>query len=149
MLYTAAPSTWPTGWKPTERTAANSSEVSADPQVPLLLISASRASAAGGKWLLTTPSVARLGQWRPYGSHGYRIERRYPREPGVSAPSLVLLVPGLVALPYLVQSVRRFLAGVVRAKEILARAGCVSGLYRHVTCAEPPLAVLVGVRHSY
>jgi hypothetical protein len=49
MLYTAAPSTWPAGWKPTERTAANSSAVSADPQVPLPLISASLASAAGGK----------------------------------------------------------------------------------------------------
>ena len=62
MLYTAAPSTWPTGWKPTERTAANSSDVSAEPQVPLRLISASRASAAGGKWLLTISSLARRGK---------------------------------------------------------------------------------------
>jgi hypothetical protein len=56
---------------------------------------------------------------------------------------LLLLVPGLVALLYLVEGVRRFFARVVRAEEILARAGGVSGLYRHVTRAEPPLALLV------
>src|ERR1700729_2676416 len=141
MLYTAAPSTWPTGWKPTERTAANSSEVSADPQVPLPLISASRASAAGGKWLLTCTSVARPGRWRP---HGWRIDRAIHAGRG-----LVLCVPGLVALLHLVEGVRGFLARVVRAEEIFARAGRVSGLYRQVTCAEPPLALLVGVRHAY
>src|ERR1700691_1641943 len=49
MLYTAAPSTWPTGSKPTDLIAANSWVLSAEPQVPLCLISAIRASAAGGK----------------------------------------------------------------------------------------------------
>src|SRR5580698_4677419 len=53
MLYTAAPSTWPTGEKPTALIAANSSELSADPQVPLARISCIRASATGGNSLLT------------------------------------------------------------------------------------------------
>src|SRR5580700_339230 len=53
MLYTAAPSTWPTGSKPTLRIAANSSEVSAEPHVPLRRISCIRASAAGGRCSLT------------------------------------------------------------------------------------------------
>jgi len=48
MLYTHAPSTWPTGSKPTPRIAANSSVESADPQVPLSRISAIRARAADG-----------------------------------------------------------------------------------------------------
>src|SRR5215813_12796890 len=48
MLYTAAPSTCPTGTKPTDLIAANSSVLSADPQVPLALISSSLACAACG-----------------------------------------------------------------------------------------------------
>src|SRR5215469_17809612 len=49
MLYTAAPSTCPTGSNPVLLIAVNSSAVSADPQVPLRRISASRASATGGR----------------------------------------------------------------------------------------------------
>src|SRR5215472_6653590 len=49
MLYTAAPSTCPTGSNPVLLIAVNSSAVSADPQVPVPRISASRAFAAGGR----------------------------------------------------------------------------------------------------
>src|SRR5215469_16546163 len=48
MLYTAAPSTCPTGSNPVLLMATNSSALSADDQVPLSRISAIRASAAGG-----------------------------------------------------------------------------------------------------
>src|SRR6516162_7421398 len=57
MLYTQAPSTWPAGSNPTLRIAANSSDVSAEPQVPLRRISAIRASATEGRSLLTVPSL--------------------------------------------------------------------------------------------
>src|ERR1700723_1023801 len=84
MLETSAPRTCPLGSKPTERTAANSSEESDDPQVPLRLISAILASATGGKSsLLTASSLA----WR-----------------------LLLRVPGLVAFLNFVERVGGLLA---------------------------------------
>src|SRR5258708_24081254 len=48
MLSTAAPRTCPAGSKPTLLIEVNSSAVRAEPQVPLLRISAIRAVAAGG-----------------------------------------------------------------------------------------------------
>src|ERR1700728_3058437 len=51
---TAAPNTWPTGSKPTLRIAANSPEVSEDPQVPLAWILAIWAAAAAGSSSPTT-----------------------------------------------------------------------------------------------
>ena len=54
-LKTAAPNTWPTGSKPALRTAANSSDVSAEPHVPPDRIPAIRASASAGRSSLTPP----------------------------------------------------------------------------------------------
>ena len=54
--YTAAPNTCPTGSKPALRIAANSPEVSEDPQVPLDRIPVSRASATAGSSALTPPA---------------------------------------------------------------------------------------------
>ena len=110
------------GSKPTERTAANSSEESDDPQVPLRLISAILASATGGKSsLLTASSLA----WR-----------------------LLLRVPGLVAFLNFVERVGGLLARRVRAEQILARAGGVEWLDGVVAGAEVPLLfVVVGHAH--
>src|SRR5579859_7197794 len=104
--------------------AANSSEVSADPQVPLRLISASRASATGGKLLLTMYRVAPAGA-------GATLSMRHPC---VS----VLLVPGLVPLSHLVERVLGLFTRLVRSQQVLARARGVGRLDRHVPRAEPP-----------
>src|SRR5579859_3685644 len=99
MLYTQAPSTWPTGSKPTLRIAANSSEVRAEPQVPLRRISAIRASAAAGSSSLTW---SRLMARR---SH------------------LVLRVPFFVSALHRFQRAGGLLGGVEGTEPVLARSG--------------------------
>src|SRR6266851_3148998 len=115
MLYTQAPSTWPTGSKPTLRIAANSSDVRAEPQVPLRRISAIRASAAAGSSSLTLSRlIARRGH-------------------------LVLRVPFFVSALHGFQRAGGLLLGRIRPEPVLARGGTVVVLYGVVLEAVPPL----------
>src|SRR5579864_663583 len=108
MLYTAAPSTCPTGEKPTDLIAANSSEVSAEPQVPLARISRIRASAAGGSSSDTPPAYSVLG-----------------------VPFLIAALDGF-------QSARGFFAGGIGTEPVLSRAVAVIRLDGVMPEAVPP-----------
>src|SRR5215467_10126572 len=140
MLYTHAPSTWPTGSKPTPRIAANSSVESADPQVPLPRISAIRARAADGSpapvlssvnarpFRLLLNAAPRLpfpaGSKAP-GRRAGRIpaqtRHRHLQAAGRAARS-VLGVPLLVAAADGLQGPGRLLLGGVGPEPVLARA---------------------------
>src|SRR5215469_14757912 len=152
MLYTAAPSTWPTGSNPVLLIAANSSAVSADPQVPLRRISAIRASAAGGRPLpgstvtlrpLVALFTARLTIQDGPGPAALAVA------PGIArlAWPPVLGVPLLIATPDRLQSVRGRLAGRIGTEPVLARtAGPL--LHLVVSQAEPPALVIVHVTYN-
>src|SRR5260370_8258680 len=118
MLYTQAPSTWPTGSKPTLRIAANSSEVRAEPQVPLRRISAIRASAAAGSFSLTMSRlIARRGH-------------------------LVLRVPFFVSALHRFHRAGGLLLGRILPEPVLARGRTVILFHRVVLEASPPLLSL-------
>src|SRR5580704_9336783 len=121
MLYTAAPSTWPTGSKPTLRIAANSSAVSAEPQVPLRRISAILASATAGSSSLTPLAYI------------------FPR--------LVLRVPFLISPLDRFQCVGGRFTGGIGTEPVLTRGGTVVVLYGVVLEAVPPSLSLFSV-HS-
>src|SRR5215472_7152559 len=114
MLYTAAPSTWPTGSKPVLRIAANSLVDSDEPQVPLRRISAIRAAATEGSPLLL-PSATRAP---------FPAVRRLSTIPGGREPGsiAVLGVPFFVALAHLLQGPGRFLLSRVGAQPVFRRA---------------------------
>src|SRR5215472_8968146 len=127
MLYTAAPSTWPAGSNPTLLIAANSSVVSADPQVPLALISASLARAAGGRSCPGCCVVTYAIMPAPRG-------RENPRPLRVA----VLRVPLLVAAPHGLQRPGRVFPGRIRAEPPSPGAARVR-LHRVMLQAEPPV----------
>src|SRR5215472_10335244 len=129
--------------------AANSSAVSADPQVPLCRISAIRASAAGGRPLpgstvtmrpLVALFTARLTiQDEPR----LAVLAVAPVVAGLAWPA-VLRLPLLVATPDCLQCVLGRLAGRIRTKAVLAgAAGPLLDLV--VPQAEPPALVVVHV----
>src|SRR5579863_129098 len=141
MLYTAAPSTWPTGSKPTLRIAANSSADSAEPQVPLRRISAIRASAVAG-----SPDPGRAP---PPGSAGCCCANAspFPRrlcDHHPTGESLVVgSVPGFVALVHGLQRVFGRLPRRIWPELVLARTFAVVGLHRVVLEAKPPALLCV------
>src|SRR5215475_7405102 len=83
MLYTAAPSTWPTGSKPVLRIAANSPVDSDEPQVLLRRISAIRAAATEGSPLSLPPSATRA----PFPAVRRRFHDTGPARAGISRRS--------------------------------------------------------------
>src|SRR5215468_1453847 len=117
MLYTHAPSTWPTGSNPTPRIAANSSVDSAEPQVPLPRISVIRSRAAGGSLAPVLSSVTRVpsGCWTPQ-----------PYLPGrvcqCARLTVVGGVPLLVAPAHGLQGPFRLFPGGVGPEPVFARA---------------------------
>src|SRR5580698_1983839 len=128
MLYTAAPNTWPTGSKPTLRIAANSSEVSAEPHVPLARISAIRASATAGSSSLTPLAYYHGGA----SYHG-----------GINAPNLILRIPLLVSALHGLQRAAGLLRGGKGTQPVLARGGTVVVLYGVTGEAVPPSLLVV------
>src|ERR1700678_3727014 len=131
MLYTAAPSTWPTGSKPTLRIATNSSELSAEPHVPLARISAIRASAAAGSCSLTPLAYYHGGA----SYHG-----------GINAPNLILRFPLLVSALNCLQRLGRGLPGGEGTEPVLARGGPVL-LFHGVGGKAVPPSLFVGHAH--
>src|SRR6516162_5257725 len=157
MLYTQAPSTWPAGSNPTLRIAANSSEVSAEPHVPLRRISAIRASATAGSSSLTVlaPYVrASRSPSRATGrSHGHKARARWPvldgahvsqpnSAPGYAGRRLILSVPFLVSALHRLQRAGGLLRGGIGAQPVLARGGSVV-VFHGVACEAVPPSLLV------
>src|SRR3984957_7080455 len=114
MLLTAAPSTWPTGSKPTLRSQTNASELSAEPPVPPARTSAIRASAEAGSSSLTPLAYYHGGA----SYHG-----------GINAPNLILRFPLLVSALYCLQRALRGLFGGEGAQPVLDRDGAAAFLH--------------------
>src|ERR1700722_11242950 len=133
MLLTAAPSTWPTGSKPTLRIATNSSELSAEPHVPLARISAIRASAEAGSSSLTPLAYYHGGA----SYHG-----------GINAPNLILRFPLLVSALYCLQRARRGLFGGEGAQPVLARGGSVVVFHGVAGKGVPPSLFVVHAHYT-
>src|SRR5215469_17333875 len=132
--------------------AANSSEVRADPHVPLCRISAIRASAAGGRPLPgSTVTLRPLGRAVHRSPHPTRQAvpawlAAAPVVVGLAWPP-VLGVPRLVALPDRLERSLGRLAGRIGTEPVLARtAGPL--LHLVVSQAEPPALVIVHVTYN-